>query len=91
MLKVHKRNGRTEDFSSEKLKTSLINTGKDMNLSLNRAEVDVLVQDIEKKLISIRGVDGVTSSYEIRGVVTSVLRNMGFPRLAYTYYENRFD
>ena len=91
MLKVCKRSGNLENFSHQKLKTSLINTGHDMNLSLNQAEIDVLVDDIEKKLISIRGADGVTSSYEIRGAVLSVLRNMGFPRLARTYYENRFD
>lgn len=89
MLKVYKKSGYFEDFSHEKLKTSLINTGHDMNLSLNQAEIDVLVDDIEKKLISIRDTDGVTSSYEIRGAVLSILKNMGFPRLARTYFENR--
>ncbi|MDR7870879.1 MAG: ATP cone domain-containing protein [Tissierellaceae bacterium] len=89
MLKVYKRDGRIEDFSQEKLATSLINTGCDIKLTLNQRETELLVQDIENIIISLRGKDGFTSTYEISSIVSDILRNMGYSKLAFTYFENR--
>lgn len=91
MLLVYKRSGKTEAFSSEKLMTSLINTGHDMNFTLNQRESELLVQDIKNKIIDIRGEDGLTSAFEIRALVTYSLRSIGYSQLAYTYYKNRFN
>ncbi len=89
MLKVYKRNGTVEYFSQRKLKTSLLNTGQEINFTLNQRETELLIEDIENKIKSFRGEDGFTSTYEIGAIVIDTLRNMSYRRLANKYYENR--
>ncbi len=89
MLKVYKRNGNLEDFNHQTLVTSLVNTGYDMNFTLNQRETELLVQDVEKAIIAFRGEDGYTSTYEIGAIVINVLDRIGYTKLANTYYKNR--
>lgn len=43
MLRVYKRSGRIENFDNHRLMTSLLNTGYDMNFTLNQRESELLV------------------------------------------------
>jgi len=91
MLRVYKRSGRIETFDNHRLITSLLNTGYDMNFTLNQRESELLVEEIKDKIIDIRGEDGLTSTFEIRALVTYILRKRGYSDLAYHYYKNRFN
>ncbi len=89
MLQVYKRDGRLEDFNHEKLLTSLINTGRDMQFTLNQRETELMIQDVENAIVSLRGKNGITSTYEIAAILMNILRSVGYSKLAYTYYQNR--
>ena len=89
MLKVVKKDGRIEDFISEKIKVSISNCADDVKLHFNQKELDIIAKEVEDIIIKIRGKDGQTSAYEIRAVVTRVLRNMGYSKVAICFYEGK--
>ncbi len=86
MLKVVKKRGNVVDFIPEKIQVSVSNTGNDINISLNQKDIDLIVKEVEDKIKTIRGTDGITSSYEIMSVVLTVLHDMGYPKIADAYY-----
>ncbi len=90
MLKVIKKDGRVVDFNPDKIKVSLGNCGSDIGQHLNSMDLDILAKDIEKKLILLRGEEGKTSSYEIISLVLETLHQMGFKKIANSYYNNYF-
>ena len=91
MLKVIKKDGRIEEFISEKIKTSISNCGNDVNLHLNQKELDLIAKEVEDIIIKIRGNDSKTSTYEIRGVVTRVFRDMGYSKVSNCFYEGKLQ
>jgi transcriptional regulator NrdR family protein len=89
MLKVIKRDGRIGDFIPEKIKTSISNCENDVNLHLNQKELDLIAKEVEDVIVSTRGKDRKTSRYEIRGVITRVLKYMGYSKVPYCFYEDK--
>ncbi len=89
MLKVIKRDGRIGDFIPEKIKTSISNCGNDVNLHLNQKKLDLIAKEVEDVIVSIRGKDRKTSRYEIRSVITRVLKDMGYSKVSYCFYEDK--
>ncbi len=90
MIKVIKKDGRVVNFEPEKINTSLSNCSSDLNTHLNKVDADLLTKDVEKKIRSLRGNDGITSSYEIISLILEALHNMGFKNIAESYYKNYY-
>lgn len=87
MLTVIKKNSRKENFSIEKIKISIANSANDINFMLNKIDIDMLAEDVEKKIIRLRGIDGETSSYEIRCLTYEALHDLTFNKVANSYYK----
>ena len=88
MIRVIKKGGRIVEFAPEKISTSLANCSSDLKTDLNKVDADLLAKDVEKKIRSLRGNDGITSSHEIISLVLESLNTMGFKKIAESYYNN---
>lgn len=89
MLKVVKRRGNIVEFNPDKIRTSVANSAADANVYLNERELELIANEVESIISDVRGPDGTTSSYEIRGVVVRVLKNMGYKDIARLFYEGK--
>lgn len=87
MLRVVKRDGRIIDFKTMNVKTSVANSARDSHIQLTEKELELIAKSVEKTIKEVRGEDGVTSTYEIRGVVVRVLKEMGYRNIAKDFYE----
>lgn len=87
MLKVVKRDGRIIDFQLDNIKTSVANSARDSEIQVTEKELDLISKSVEKTIKKVRGEDGITSTYEIRGVVVRVLKDMGYKNIAKDFYE----
>jgi transcriptional regulator NrdR family protein len=87
MLKVVKRDGRIIDFDLERIKVSVANSARDSDIQVTEKELDLIAQAVEKTIQKVRGKQGITSTYEIRGVVVRVLKEMGYRNIAKDFYE----
>lgn len=86
-MKVIKKDGRMQDFIKDKLALSIKNSARDVGVLLSEKESLLLSEDVRKKVIFLRGDDGVTSSYEIRAIMTDIMVNSGYSNLAKHYNE----
>lgn len=78
ILKVIKKNKEIEFFLKEKLKSSILGASNDSKTILNESDLNIIVNEVLKKLRYIRGENGITSTYEIRSVTIEVLREFEF-------------
>lgn len=86
-MRIQKKNGMSEYFETDKITTSIVNSAYDVNFLLTRADISIIVRDIEKKLTKLRGHDGQTSTYEVRGVIFHTLIDNGFCEIANSYMD----
>ncbi|SDP34555.1 ATP cone domain-containing protein [Clostridium gasigenes] len=84
-MEIIKKDGKLEKFNSKKIKTSIENSANEAGIILNESDLIMLVQDIESKLLKIREKQLITSSYEVIGVVLSVLKKTGFKQVIKSY------
>ena len=78
-MKIIKKDGRVHDFDVKKIKTSINNAANDVSeMSLTESDIKLITEDCINKLKLIRKEDGITSSYEVIGVITEVLESDGF-------------
>jgi transcriptional regulator NrdR family protein len=87
MVKVVKRDGRVTDFKKDNIRTSVGNSANDSGIQLTQKELDLIANAVEKAIVKVRGQDGITSTYEIRGVIVRVLKEMGYKKIAKDFYE----
>ncbi len=87
MLRVVKRDGRIIDFDKANVKTSVANSAQDSEIQLTEKELELIAKTVEKTIKEVRGEDGMTSTYEIRGVVVRALKEMGYKNVAKDFYE----
>ncbi|HCW72731.1 MAG TPA: hypothetical protein DHM90_01855 [Clostridiaceae bacterium] len=87
MLKVVKRDGRISDFARDRIKISVANSARDSEIQVTEKELELIADSVEKTIVKVRGADGITSTYEIRGVVVRVLKEMGYRNIAKDFYE----
>lgn len=87
MLRVVKRDGRIIDFKKSNVMTSVANSARDSQIQLTEKELELIAKAVEKTIVEVRGEDGVTSTYEIRGVVVRALKEMGYKNIAKDFYE----
>ena len=82
MLKVIKRDGRVIDFNEENIKTSIANSASDSGIQITKKELEIIAHAVQKTIIKMRGVDGVTSTFEIRNVIVRELNEFGYKAIA---------
>ncbi|ELC8441433.1 hypothetical protein QYB59_000432 [Clostridium perfringens] len=85
-MNIIKKDGRIEEFKIEKLSTSLSNAANDLNLTLNKSDLKIITEDVEKTIKSIRS-NEATSSYEVVGILISTLKNEKFSEILKAYIE----
>jgi len=85
ILKVIKKNKGIELFLKEKLKSSILGASNDSKTILNESDLNLIVNEVLKKLRYIRGENGITSTYEIRSVTIEVLKEFEFIGVAKEY------
>src|SRR5690554_5461823 len=88
MLKVVKRDGRIVDFDPDRIKTSVANSARDSEIQITEKELKLIANSVEKTIKRVRGEEGITSTYEIRGVVVRSLKDMGYRNIAKDFYEH---
>ena len=81
-MKVIKRDGRLQDFELSKITTAIDNSAKDAGLTLTRSELNLLANDVESILFSLRGNDGLTSFLEISAILRAVLIKFKYDNIA---------
>ncbi len=86
MLKVYKKNGQVVNFILEKIHVSIEGAADTIGFPINEGEVSLITKDVERKILKLRGQDGITSVYEIRAIITRTLRDMGYDQVADAYY-----
>ncbi|WP_294352457.1 ATP cone domain-containing protein [uncultured Clostridium sp.] len=87
-MKIIKKDGRIQEFNKDKIYTSLISSANSLdNVRLNESDIKVLVEDITKAIKELRKDETLTSSYEIIGIVSSVLVRDGFKEVLKAYLE----
>lgn len=86
-MQIIKKDGRLEEFNSRKIKTSIENSANEVGVMLNESDLTVLVKDVESKLLKVREKELLTSSYEVIGVIFSVLKRDGFNSVLKSYIE----
>lgn len=86
-MEIIKKDGRLEEFNPRKIKTSIENSANEVGVILNESDLLILVQDVEAKLLKLREKELVTSSYEVIGVVFSILKRDGFKSVLKSYVE----
>lgn len=87
-MKIIKKDGRIQEFNKDKIYTSLISSANSLdNVQLNESDIKVLVEDITKAIKELRKDETLTSSYEIIGIVSSVLVRDGFKEVLKAYLE----
>lgn len=87
-MKIIKKDGRIQEFNKDKIYTSLISSANSLdNVGLNESDIKVLVEDITKAIKDLRKDETLTSSYEIIGIVSSVLVRDGFKEVLKAYLE----
>lgn len=84
-MMVLKKNGKIEEFNITKIKTGIINSADDINFLLTEGDINMLLNQINKKLSEIRKNDQNTTSYEIRGVMYHILMDNNFEELTKSY------
>lgn len=87
-MKIIKKNGNLLNFQPSKIKTSIENASRDINIQLNSKEIELIVSDVEVILKSLSR--DVTSSYEVRSIVVDALIKYGYNDIAKSYILNLF-
>ncbi len=87
MIRVLKRDGRIIDFDKMNVMTSVANSARDSEIQLTEKELELIAKTVEKTIKDVRGENGVTSTYEIRGVLVRALKEMGYKNVAKDFYE----
>jgi len=85
-MKVLKKDGKVQEFNEKKIYTSILNAATDIRkYELNESDLKVIVSDIIRKISFIRKDGTPSSSYEIKGVIISVLLSNGFTDVFESY------
>ena len=84
-MKIRKRSGELQEYSSEKIKYSIIRAADETNMPVTGGDVEFFVRTIEKRLKN-RNLE-VVSSEEIFDEVLIVLMRNKFYKVAERYSE----
>lgn len=77
-MKVIKKDGSIQSFDANKITNSILNATRDNQALLNESDIKIIIEDVIDRIKKIRRENDSTSSYEITGIVISVLDRDGF-------------
>ena len=77
-MKVVKKDGSIESFDANKIANSILNATRDKKALLNESDIKIIIEDVIDRIKKFRGENDSASSYEITGVVISMLDRDGF-------------
>ena len=77
-MKVVKKDGSIESFDAHKIANSILNATRDKKALLNESDIKIIIEDVIDRIKKFREENDSTSSYEITGVVISMLDRDGF-------------
>mgnify|MGYP000728349949 FL=1 len=77
-MKVVKKDGSIESFDANKIANSILNATRDKKALLNESDIKIIIEDVIDRIKKFREENDSTSSYEITGVVISMLDRDGF-------------
>ena len=77
-MKVIKKDGSIQSFDANKITNSILNATRDNQALLNESDIKIIIEDVIDRIRKIRRENDSTSSYEITGIVISVLDRDGF-------------
>ena len=77
-MKVVKKDGSIESFDANKIANSILNATRDKKSLLNESDIKIIIEDVIDRIKKFREENDSTSSYEITGVVISMLDRDGF-------------
>lgn len=88
-MKLIKKDGRIQEFEIDKIYTSIENAGRAItDSSLNESDLKIIVNDIKGRINKVRKDETPTSSYEVIGVITNVLKENGFTEVLKAFIEH---
>lgn len=82
-MKVIKKDGRTQKFDLDKIKTSIYRASDDAEQPLNESDIDNIAGDIETNIKDLK--KEAVNSYVIQELVVDQLEKSGFNVLAKYY------
>ncbi|SHE58524.1 ATP cone domain-containing protein [Clostridium fallax] len=83
-MKVIKRNGRTEEFNFDKLKTSIYSASLEAEIPMTESDLKIVCNNVLKIIETIRKDN--TSSYEIFSVTINTLIENNFSKVSNSYF-----
>ena len=88
-MKIVKKDGKLEEYNSEKLRTSIENSSKETNCILNESDLNYIQKEVEKTIKFLASINKkIVSSREIRMILFETLKNCGFNQIAKAYMGN---
>lgn len=85
-MMIIKKDGKIVEFNEKKIYTSILNAATDIGKAeLNESDLKVLVSEIIRRINIIRKDGTPTSSYEIKGIIVTVLLSDGFTEVFKSY------
>lgn len=84
-MMIIKKDGKIEDFNIKKVITSIGNAAEDCELFLNESDLKILSKEVETLLVDIRKGNTPTSSYEVIGVISKILKREKFTPILKAY------
>lgn len=80
-----KKDGRVQEISILKIRNSILGASIDSKSIINESDLKIVDKRVMKRLEEIRGKNGVTSSYEVLGIIVETLKKYGFEKIAIEY------
>ena len=84
-MKVIKKDGRLQELDQSKIQVSILNATRGQKALLNESDAKIIAEDVVSCIKKFRGEEYNTSSYEITGVVISILDRDGFDDVISSY------
>ena len=84
-MKVVKKDGRLQELDQSKIEVSILNATRGQKALLNESDAKIIAEDVVSCIKEFRGEKYNTSSYEITGVVISILDRDGFDDIISSY------
>lgn len=86
-MRILKRNGKIEKFYIYKVRTSIENTARDCNYSLNQSDINSIISITNSRInnLLIYNENRTISSIEIKIILYEALKELGFKRIAEKY------
>ena len=84
-MKVIKKDGRLQELDQSKIEISILNATRGQKALLNESDAKIIAEDVVSCIKEFRGEEYNTSSYEITGVVISILDRDGFDDVIRSY------